>query len=190
MDEHEQESVVTFYLEGLGKFVDLDNELKFLGIAVSPDNTKFALATDKHLIVTDDRDIPNYSGEKIPPPIIQTLLEFSEETGKCTVLKWLTNDVICVGFHSGDFACFDADGKGIMEQRCDSSPVQALQMSETLLPGTGIPSYASSLWILHASGVLAVVPAERVLLGVVEELIRFKLLSTKNCTDFVLLPAG
>lgn len=68
-------------------------------------------------------------------PRIETLLEFNKESGGCTALLWLTPDVVCVGFSSGDVACFHASGRGLSEQRCDPSAVRSLRLSDTLLPG-------------------------------------------------------
>ena len=188
------ESVALFFLEEFKTFINLD-AVKSLDLALSPMNAKLAVATETHLIITDDRDLPSSLLEN-PVPAINTLLEFSDETGKCTALRWLTEDVICVGFESGDFACFEADGRGVMEQRCDNSPVRSMRISQTLLPGTGDDNIASSLaydqslWILYQSGVLAVVPIGEVLQGRVDSLIRFQLLNTTHSCDFVLLPVG
>jgi len=205
-----EEKLCTFFVHSFAAFVDFGAELKGYQVALSPQNNKLAVATARHLLISDDRDFSALTGA--PPPRVETLMEFSKASGKCTALLWLTNEAVCLGFESGDFAVFDSDGKGVTEQRCHASSVQALRLSESLLPGiyghteqgssyaglllrsmgaadpTDVPAGGASLWVLHAEGVLAVVPVSSLLAGDVGELIRFQLLHSTAAADFVLLP--
>ena len=66
---------------------------------------------------------------------VETVLEFSKQSGRCTAMEWLVdNSIVCLGFESGDFACFDVNGNGIVEQRCDNSPIVSIKVSTNSLP--------------------------------------------------------
>ena len=205
-----EEKLCTFIFNNCSSIVDLGAELKTYQIALSPLNNKFAIATSKHLVITDDRDYSILADS--PSPKVDTLLEFSNASGRCTALLWLNNEIICLGFESGEFAVFSSDGKGLVEQRCHTAAVQSLKVSEGLLPGiygsnaqsssyAGLllrsmgagdpadgPASGTSLWILHENGMVAVVPVDSLLQGDFGELIRFQLLNTATSNDLILLP--
>ena len=180
-----EERLCGFFVTKYEQYIDVE-QMKQYQISLSADGTLVALGTSRHLIITDDRAVVS---EESPPATVETILEFSTDSGKCTALRWLTDEVICLGFESGDFACFDMYGNGIIEQKCDNTSVQALRISDSSLPGIEIEywpptdldktrkdirlgcqyadriSITASLWILHESGVLAVVPLRTLLVG-------------------------
>lgn len=85
---------------------------------------KLAIASDTHLIITDknvntddNKLVEDDEYEDGKPSSLQTVLEFQKESGRCTVVVWLAENIICLGFESGDFACFDVDGTSILEHK-------------------------------------------------------------------------
>jgi hypothetical protein len=131
-----------FSLNGVNQYLDLTNfrlyivalspfgtEIPFGYNSESPDSFrnyekgKLAIASDTHLIITDknvntdDAIVEDDEYDDGKPSSLQTVLEFQEESGRCTVVVWLAENVICLGFESGDFACFDIDGTTILEHK-------------------------------------------------------------------------
>lgn len=169
--------------------LDISTSLHSYCVAFSSSCMRMAIATTKHLIMTDDVHFEQRGGNGVESlgPTVETVFEFGADSGTATVLRWLTDDVVCCGFSSGDFACFDVDGVGLIEQRCDESPVQSLRISESsLIPTLSAPIMC--LWILHESGVLAIVPIDNLLDGHVDDLIRLRSLNQTQVGDMLLLP--
>ena len=141
--------MTSFNLAPFRNYVDYE-ELNFYVIALSTDGGILAMATGTHLLITDDRfamsenssDGPQW--QELPSAgffsTIETVLEFSKQSGRCTALCWLgKSNIIAVGFESGDFACFDANGNGIVEQKCDNSAIVSFYLSSDSLPGNAAP---------------------------------------------------
>lgn len=137
----------TYHLEIFGQFLNLNN---FQGTLFAPTRGKVAVANDSYLIISDglrmDRDSAAYSDVTD----INTLIEFSELSGKPTALSWISETLICVGYDTGTVACFDTLGNLVFERKFAGSAVQAVRMSDensTLDAGR-----AGCLWIMHARG--------------------------------------
>jgi hypothetical protein len=206
--------MTSFNLAAFSSYFDFE-ELKFYVVALSPDGGTLAIATGTHLLITDDRysrkendDVSdNQQWQEFPNggffSVIETVLEFSNQSGRCTALCWLGNSgIIAVGFESGDFACFDANGNGIVEQKCDDSPIVSFKLSSDSLPDSASLKKSGkdktmegdeaenepSLWILHENSLVATVLLPSLLVGEFDELIRFHLLNTEACSDLLILP--
>lgn len=206
--------MMSFNLAAFSSYFDFD-QLNFYVIALSPDGGTLAIATGTHLLITDDRfsreegacvaDSPQW--QEFPSEgffsTIETVLEFSNQSGRCTALCWLGNSgIIAVGFESGDFACFDANGNGIVEQKCDDSAIVSFKLSSDSLPDKASLKKSDkdkgmegdeeegepSLWILHENSLVATVLLPSLLVGEFDELIRFQLLNTEACSDLLILP--
>lgn len=107
---------------------------------------KIAISTDKNLIITDGSFEPFVEDWNGLEPL---LLDFTEESGRSTALKWLNSEVVCVGFETGIIACFFDDGTSIIEFNGHESSVQAFRISNKDLQGLG-----AGLWILYEGGML------------------------------------
>ena len=167
--------------------LDISTSLHSYCVAFSSSCLRMAIATTKHLIMTDDVHFEQRGSTESLGPTVETVFEFGTESGTPSVLRWITDDVVCCGFSSGDFACFDVDGVGLIEQRCDESSVQSLRISESsLIPTLSAP--VMCLWILHESGVLAIVPIDNLLDGHVDDLIRLWSINQTQVGDMLLLP--
>jgi hypothetical protein len=149
--------MASFNLAVFQSYLDLD-QLKFYTLALTPDGGILAIATATHLLITDDKyitagahhgDTSVATDDDFMSPdkwtecpsdgmmfsTVETVLEFSQQSGRCTALTWLgESNIICVGFESGDFACFDVNGHGIVEQRCDNSPIVSFKLTTDSLP--------------------------------------------------------
>ncbi len=208
----------SYKLTAFAQYVDFE-QLKFYKIALSPDSGTLAIATESHLLITDDVYLgygtlqgasePDWQqdlGDNQPSEYfssVETVLEFSKQSGRCTAIEWLGgSNIVCIGFESGDFACFDVNGNGIMEQRCDNTPVVSIKVSTNSLPvnhsmmgrqqrpheqSQQQQEDSPSLWIMHESAIIAAVPISSLLLGEFDELIRFQLLNTQSGCDFLFL---
>jgi hypothetical protein len=181
-------SFCQFNCENLKRYLEVDVSLHQYLLAFAPTCERLAIATSRHLLLTDDVRFLEAGDGPNEGAMIETVFEFSEDAGAPTVLRWVTEDVVCCGFSSGDFACFDCDGAGLIEQRCDESPVVSLRVaSSRLIPGSnGAP--IPCLWILHKSGILAIVPVDNILGGVIDDLVRLRSLNQTTVGDLILLP--
>lgn len=186
-------SYALFNCESFGKFLDVGTSLHQYLLSFTSKCHRMAIATGKHLIMTDDvqfyKDTPGaYNSEECDGATIETVFEFNDDAGTPTVLRWITDDCVCCGFSSGDFVCFDCDGVGLIEQRCDESPVASIRVSESQLIPSSNGVAVMCVWILHESGILAVVPIDNLVNGHVDDLIRLKSLNQSSVGDLILLP--
>ena len=137
----------TYYCRDLSSlFSALDINTSIL--VLSSNGSRLALSTEKHLVITDDTN--NVSGEIT----LETILEYQHDiTGPCTALAYIAQDVVILGFESGDIACFDLNGVGIVEQIFDPAPIRSIQLSHKGLPMDGkygeIDDRDSFVWILY-----------------------------------------
>jgi hypothetical protein len=142
------DSVLRTYFIELSQADELTN-FRFVLISLSED--RIALVTSNKLIVTQ-----GFLGKRTQldwETPSQTIVEFDEEYGRATALKWLTSDVVCVGFENGCIACFLHDGTFIFEYQGHTSQVQSLRVSnKELYTGMGV-----GLWILFEDGMLMTV---------------------------------
>ena len=139
----------TFHLEIFSQFINLNNfRVKFF----APGEGKVALANDNYLIISDGVEAEKEAvAGRSRASDINTLIEFNELAGKPTVLLWISDDKICVGYDTGNLACFDVNGDILFEQKLSSSSIQAIRMSENDSASGG------NLWIMHSKGRLITV---------------------------------
>jgi outer membrane protein assembly factor BamB len=139
----------TFHLEIFSQFLNLNNfRVKFF----APVRGKVALANENYLIISDGVATDTASGsDRSRASDINTLIEFNELAGKPTVLLWISDNKICVGYDTGNLACFDVNGDIIFEQKLSASSVQAIQISDDDSVSGG------NLWVMHAKGHLITV---------------------------------
>ena len=138
-----------FHLEIFSQFLNLHNfRVKFF----APIKGKVALANENYLIISDGVATDKESGaDRSSASDINTLIEFNELAGKPTVLLWISDHKICVGYDTGNLACFDVNGDIIFEQKLSGSSVQAMQISDD------DSSSGGNLWIMHSKGHLVTV---------------------------------
>jgi hypothetical protein len=150
-------------------------------------NEKIAIATRSHIIISsgkkDTIDNNNNFNLNTNDFSIRILLEPQERYGYPSALKWITDDVICVGFESGDLCCYGDNGYPIIEQKFNDSSVQSIKVCHSELPDMG-----PGLWILYESGFLLSIPMQQLLQGELEGLVKFKLVEETPVHDFVFLP--
>ena len=143
----------TYHLEIFGEFLKLNN---FRAKFFAPTAGKIALANDHYLIISDGIAVNKRAGLSSYPTDINTLVEFSEVSGKPTVLLWIIDDKICVGYDSGSVACFDIVGNVLFEKNFAKLPVQVMRVSDinndvNVDSGSAIRGL---LWIMFAKGLL------------------------------------
>ena len=134
----------------LDDFLEYLDKSSFRFSIISCSEEKIAIATSKNLIITEGFpfEVVNFS-----EPTVQTVLEFNEENGRPTSLKWMSAEVVGVGFENGFFACFLVDGSPVIEFRAHDSSLQALRISSReFSSGSG-----AGLWMLFEGGVLVTV---------------------------------
>ena len=150
ISENADEVSRTFHLEIFSEFLNLNN---FRVKIFAPTTGKVAVANDSYLIISDGtvNDIES-SGGRSNAHEIKTLVEFSDQLGKPTVLLWLSDCKICVGFDSGTVACFDVNGNILFERKFSETAVQVMKISESHL--TEDLANGGQLWIMHAAGQL------------------------------------
>lgn len=143
------DSYQTYNLEIFSQFLNLNNfRLKFF----APVKGKVALANENYLIISDGVATDKEPGsDRLRASDINTLIEFNELAGKPTVLLWISDDKICVGYDTGNLACFDVNGDILFEQKLSASSVQAIQISDDDSASGG------DLWIMHSKGHLITV---------------------------------
>lgn len=143
-----KDSVLRTYFVEVAHSDELSN-LRLLLISLSED--KIGIVASNKLIITQGFLGKRSSLDWETPS--QTTVEFDEEYGRASALKWLSSDVICVGFENGCIACFLFDGTFIFEYSGHNSQVQSLRVSnKELYPGMG-----TGLWILYEEGVMMMV---------------------------------
>ena len=140
----------TFHLEIFSEFLNLNN---FRVKIFAPTTGKVALANDNYLIISDGiiNDGESFSGSSNVHEI-KTLVEFSDQLGKPTVLLWLSDSKICVGYDSGTVACFDVNGNILFERKFAETAVQVMKISES--HSAEDSTNGGHLWIMHATGQL------------------------------------
>jgi Rab3 GTPase-activating protein regulatory subunit N-terminus len=148
------------------------------------------VATSTHLLISD-----NSCGTQI-------VLETNPSSGRSTALKFVDmNDyiypsraseadrekigMVCVGFESGDFGCFDEYGELIAELKPHGSALQAFQVSE----GSVVDGSGQALWMLHEGGVLSTIPMQALTSSTGDTkdyygLVTFKLVDHEMLNDF------
>lgn len=173
--------------------IDVQSIRTFL-FAVS--NEKIAIATRNHVIIssgrrssitstaTDNNNSNSFNYDINDINDIRILLEPQERFGSPSALKWITDDVICIGFESGDLCCYGDNGYHILEQKFNDSSVQSIKVCHSELPNMG-----PGLWILYESGFLISIPMQQLLQGQIEGLVKFKLVEESPVHDFVFLPS-
>ncbi len=131
-----------FDLNDYTEFVDL-GRFQYFHTAIS--GFILAIATDKHLILSDGVS----DGLNQQDATIRVVLEFNEDSIRATALRWITDDIICVGFESGYVVCFNCLGEEVFEYRGNKSSVQSIQVCSTDVNGKG-----PGMWILYELGYL------------------------------------
>lgn len=140
----------TFHLEIFSEFLNLNN---FRVKIFAPTTGKVAIANDNYLIISDGIVNDNESSaDRSNAHEIKTLVEFSDQLGKPTVLLWLSDSKICVGFDSGTVACFDVNGNILFERKFAETAVQVMKISES--DSSEDLTNSGHLWIMHAAGQL------------------------------------
>lgn len=140
----------TFHLEIFSEFLNLNN---FRVKIFAPTTGKVAIANDNYLIISDGIVNDNEpSADRSNAHEIKTLVEFSDQLGKPTVLLWLSDSKICVGFDSGTVACFDVNGNILFERKFAETAVQVMKISES--DSSEDMTNGGHLWIMHAAGQL------------------------------------
>lgn len=129
-----------FDLSDYSDYLDL-NRFQFYHTAIC--GFVLAIATSKHLILTDGVS----DGINQQEATIRVVLEFNEESIRATALTWITEEIICVGFESGYFVCFNCYGEEVFECKGHSSTVQSVRVCNTDVNGKG-----PGLWILYEQG--------------------------------------
>ena len=137
----------TYHLEIFGQFLNLSN---FQGAIFAPTRGKVAIANDSYLIISDGVRMDGDSASILDVDDINTLIEFSELSGKPTALTWISGTKICVGYDTGTVACFDVMGNLVFERKFADSAVQAMRMSEE--SSALDAGRAGCLWIMYARG--------------------------------------
>lgn len=85
-------------------------------------------------------------------PFFEISMELNEIYGDISVLKWLSDDVLCVGFESGLLACYDDEGDFLVEHHFheEGIPIQTVKLSEKYKENHG----GMCLYILFEDGYL------------------------------------
>lgn len=135
----------TYHLEIFGQFLNLNN---FQRSIFAPTRGKIAIANDSYLIISDGVRMDGVPATNSDVHDVNTLIEFSEHSGKPTALIWISDTKICVGYDTGTVACFDAVGNLLFERKFASSAVQAMRISDE---GSTLNS-VRCLWIMYARG--------------------------------------
>ena len=150
ISENVDEISRTFHLEIFSEFLNLNN---FRVKIFAPTTGKVAVANDSYLIISDGiiNDNESFVGRSNAHEI-KTLVEFSDQLGKPTVLLWLSDSKICVGFDSGIVACFDVNGNILFERKFAETTVQVMKISES--HSTEDLTNGGHLWIMHSAGQL------------------------------------
>ena len=120
----------TFALADFGEYLDI-GRLQFYQASLS--GSVLAIASDRYLVLTDgssDSDDSVYSSDNADS--VRLVLEFNEESGYCTCLSWITEDIVGVGFEHGLFVCFNCAGEEVFEYRGHTSPVQAIKLGQSV----------------------------------------------------------
>jgi len=79
-------------------------------------------------------------------------MELNDMYGDISILKWLSDDVLCVGFESGLLACYDDEGDFLVEHRFheEGVPIQSVRLSDKYKEDHG----GVCLYILYEDGYL------------------------------------
>lgn len=140
----------TYNLEVFGEFLNLNNfRVKFF----APSSGKVALANDSYLIISDGMAISETTGISRSQDI-NTLVEFSELSGKPTALFWILEDKICIGYDTGAVACFNLNGDILFERKFANVPVQVMRVSNVEVDQDTNSQGEGLLWIMFAKGLL------------------------------------
>ena len=116
-----------------------------------------ALATHSFLVLSNNWSYTREGECSHRDDRIKIALEFHEEQGcsRPSALKWISDEIIAVGFESGIVVCFNCEGEELFEYHGQGSPVQAIKAeprdgdaSSDILEAAQEPV----MWILYESG--------------------------------------
>lgn len=151
-----------------------------------PTPADFPSSIDLVCVFSDCSRIVMTSGNRVFLQIIDQREFEWIVNGNPTACVWLSEDVACLGFDTGDILCVKVDGCIVFECLYLDAAVQALRVSRKGIGG----QEDISLWILFDGGLLFSVPFTHIF-GVDKEvtsITKFKLVDYPEVNDFLVLP--
>jgi hypothetical protein len=149
------ETVINAYQ--LSNFLDLERFKSYQGGVY--DNT-LAIGSDQNLILTNipiAEAMESSFAENTSEPSITTdvprLVEFPDTSSRISVLAWITEEIICVGFESGLMLCYNVQNniQELFQFKGGNSSLQSIRTFEE----RGL----RRIWLLYEEGLLLMVRA-------------------------------
>ena len=150
-----------------------------------------AIATETHLLLSDNAATMKENGngslsssnrpDAAGGGCSQIVLEFDERFGRPTALEWVSSQVVCVGFESGYFSCYTYDGMTLLEERFDSTPLNAIKLYS-------FGGEEQCVWLLYESSVLVSVSLSEITDYKIRSLVKIKFVDRAVSSDFAFLP--
>ena len=132
-------------MEDLKAYVDFE---RFNAYQCAVYDNHLAIATDKQIIVVHKSSLPNstiFNTEECEVILHENIIEYS----RVSLLTWIEESKVCVGFESGLLICYSIRGNEIFRFHGTASSLQQIR----ILDDNG----KKKLWILYEEGLLIMV---------------------------------
>ena len=97
---------LVFNLRNLSEYIDPSS---FRSYIIALNDNKLAISTQRCLIITNGSYSMLENSDQWDSPI-QTCIEYDQQIQRASAMKWLSSEIVCIGFESGTLACFHIDG--------------------------------------------------------------------------------
>ena len=159
----------------LSEFVDL-SMFSLLKFSINPIG-RLALVSTDYMIITDG--VVNDDSDDVEGEIDDTVIKLFPGS-VVTALIWISDDLVCLGFETGFFTCFNVDGMMVFERQYKQEAIKSLRV-------TSCNSTSGSLWILYDKGFLVQNTIDDMLRGQDRSSVIFTLVENTLINDFEVL---
>ena len=138
---------------------------------------RLALVSTDYMIITDG--VMNDDSDDVEGEIDDTVIKLFPGA-VVTAIIWISDDLVCLGFETGSFSCFNVEGTMVFERQYKQEAVKSMRVSSC-------NSTSGWLWVLYDKGFLVQNTIGDMLLGQDGSSVIFTLVENTLINDFEVL---